>query len=217
MPQPVSPAAPLHLLVVEDQELDAELMMQELQRAGFAFASVVRVQTADDFLRELNRTPDVILCDYALPAFSAPDALRLVQQRGLDVPFIVVSGSIGEEVAVETIKNGADDYLLKDRLGRLGAAVTQALQEKRLRADAHRAEEDLRQSEYKYRCLFEHLPDAAFLCDASTGRVIDTNRRGETLLSLDRAAVLGMRLSQFMPAESFRALLGMVHHGNDAA
>lgn len=212
MPPLASPPAALHLLIVEDQPLDAELMVQELQRAGFTFASVTRVQTADAFVSQLIRAPDVILCDYALPSFSAPDALRLVQQRNLDVPFIIISGSIGEEVAVEAIKSGADDYLLKDRLGRLGSAVTQALQEKRLRADAHRAEEDLRQSEYKYRCLFEHLPDAAFLCDASTGRIIDTNRRGESILELDRAAVLGMRLSEFMPASGFRALLGVVHN-----
>src|SRR5690606_10453905 len=70
-------------------------------------------------------------------------------------------------------------------------------------------EEDLRQSEYKYRCLFEHLPDAAFLCDSATGRIIDTNRRGERLLERDRSAVLGMRLSQFVAANTFRTLLAV--------
>ena len=201
------PAAPLRVLIVEDQPFDAELMIAELERAGFALASVVRVQTRDSFAQELANSPDVILCDYALPAFSAPEALAIVRQRKLDVPFIIISGSIGEEVAVEAIKHGADDYLLKDRLGRLAPAVTQAIEEKKLRAAAHRAEEDLRQSEYKYRCLFEHLPDAAYLCDSNQGRIIDVNRRGEALLGLDRAGVLGMKLGRFLPAGITQALL----------
>lgn len=205
---PVStPVATLRVLIVEDRALDAELMVAELQRAGYTLESVIRVETADAFVRQLSPQIDVILCDYALPSFSAPDALQLVKQRGLDIPFIIVSGSIGEEVAVDAIKHGADDYLLKDRLGRLGPAVNQALQEKQLRAAAHRAEEDLRQSEYKYRCLFEHLPDAAYLCDATSGRIIDVNPRGEALLERDRAGVLGSKISQFIPAEITRELL----------
>ena len=209
MPPSAASVAPLRILLVEDQTLDAELMIMELKRSGYAAATVIRVENPEDFSRELGLEPDIILCDYALPTFSAPEALRIVQQRQLDIPFIVVSGSIGEEIAVEAIKNGADDYLLKDRLGRLGAAVSQAVEEKKLRDAARRAEDDLRQSEYKYRCLFEHLPDAAYLCDSATGRIIDTNRRGETLLGLDRAGVLGQRLSQFMPAGIFRSLLAI--------
>lgn len=202
-----TPAGPLRVLIVEDRALDAELIVAELQRAGYALTSLECVETPDAFLRHLSPPPDVILCDYALPSFSAPDALRLVKQRGLDIPFIIVSGSIGEEVAVDAIKHGADDYLLKDRLGRLGPAVSQAIEEKKLRAAAARAEEDLRQSEYKYRCLFEHLPDAAYLCDSASGRIIDVNHHGETLLGLDRAGVLGTKIGQFMPDNVARTLL----------
>ena len=210
---PVStPVASLRVLIVEDRYLDAELMAAELQRAGYVLDSVVRVETADAFVRELSPQIDVILCDYALPAFSAPDALRLLQERGLDIPFIIVSGSIGEEVAVDAVKHGADDYLLKDRLGRLGPAISQAIEEKKLRAAAHRAEEDLRQSEYKYRCLFEHLPDAAFLCDAASGRIIDVNPRGEALLERERARVLGSKIGQFIPAEPAQKLLSSAAH-----
>lgn len=208
MPSSSASVAPLRVVLVEDQKLDAELILQELARAGY-HALTTRIETADEFARQLATDPDVILCDYALPTFSAPEALRMVQQRQLDIPFIVISGSIGEETAVDAIKNGADDYLLKDRLGRLGSAVSQAIEEKKLRATAHRAEEDLRQSEYKYRCLFEHLPDGAFLCDSATGRIIDTNRRGEQLLGLERSSVLGMRLSQFLPAGIFKSLLAV--------
>ncbi len=209
MPSAAVPAAPLRILIVEDQPLDAELMMLELQRSGFASAIVIRTETAEEFTRELAHAPDVILCDYALPAFSAPEALRLVQQRQLDIPFIIISGSIGEEIAVDAIKHGADDYLLKDRLGRLGPAITQALEEKKLRAATQRAEEDLRQSEYKYRCLFEHLPDAAYLCDSANGRIIDLNHRGESLLGRDRANLLGGRLAEFIPPTALRPLLAL--------
>ncbi|HYP15732.1 MAG TPA: response regulator [Opitutus sp.] len=216
MPQLTAPTAPLRLLIVEDKALDAELMIEALELARVPLATTVRVESAPEFLQQLSASPDVILCDYALPAFSAPEALRLLQQRGLDIPFIIISGSIGEETAVEAVKSGADDYLLKDRLGRLGAAVVQAVEEKKLRAAAQRAEEDLRQSEYKYRCLFEHLPDAAYLCDSATGRIIDANPRGESLLGLDRTGVLGLRLSHFVPATLFRSLLAVGQGPADA-
>jgi PAS domain S-box-containing protein len=199
--------APLRILLVEDRVLDAELVLAAVEHAGYAIASANRVETEADFLQELSRGPDVILCDYSLPSFSALAALRLMQERNLDIPFIIVSGSIGEETAVEAIKTGADDYLLKDRLGRLGSAIAHALEQKQLRDAADRAAEDLRQSEIKYRSLFEHLPEAAYLCDAAHGRIIDTNPRGETLLGLERAGVLGLRLSHFMPQPIVHTLL----------
>lgn len=208
MPQRTSVPTPLRILIVEDMAPDAELICAELERAGFAAATTIRVETADQFTTELAASPDIILCDYALPNFGAPEALRILQERRFDIPFIIVSGSIGEETAVEAIKHGADDYLLKDRLGRLGSAIVQALEEQRLRLAAHRAEEDLRQSEFKYRCLFEHLPDAAYLCDATHGKIIDTNLSGERILGLERADILGLRLEQFVPAAICRALLG---------
>ena len=209
-------ATPLRLLIVEDKPLDAELVANELERAGFAVAAT-RVDTADDFERELNTPPELILCDYTMPRFSAPEALRRLHARQLDVPFIIVTGSIGEETAVAAIKSGADDYLLKDRLARLGPAVAQALEEKRLRAAAHRAEENLRESEFKYRCLFEHLPDAACLCDSRTGKIIDVNERGERLLGLERAAILGTRLARFVPEPACAAVLATTDDSTGAA
>lgn len=199
--------SPLRILIVEDMENDAELICAEIERAGFTQATALRVETVEQFTAQLALSPDVILCDYALPSFGAPEALRILQERRQEIPFIIVSGSIGEETAVEAIKAGADDYLLKDRLGRLGSAILQALEENRLRSAAVRAEEDLRQSEFKYRCLFEYLPDAAYLCDATNGRIIDTNQRGERILGLERSSILGTRLDQFVPASTCRALL----------
>jgi signal transduction histidine kinase len=98
------------------------------------------VQTEADFLARLDLPPDVILSDFAMPDFDALRALSLLQARGLDVPFIVVSGHLSDEAAVECVKRGAADYLLKDRLSQLGPAVKRALDEKRLRDEARRAE-----------------------------------------------------------------------------
>jgi len=211
------PASPLRILIAEDRPLDAEIMIAELERAEVKFTSCVRVETADEFIAQLETLPDVILCDYTMPNFSALEALRLIQERGLDVPFIVVSGSSGEETAVDAMKHGADDYLLKDRLGRLGSAILQAVEEKKLRATAKRAQEDLRQSEFKYRCLFEHLPDAAYLCDSATGKIIDTNNHGERIVGLERNEILGKRLGQFIPEAVFNTLLSEANNSADSS
>jgi len=139
-------ATPLRVLILEDREDDAELMLHELRRAGFAPAWR-RVDTEADYLAHLDPALDVILADYSLPGFDAPRALHLLQGRGLDVPLIIVSGSVGEETAVAVMRQGAADYLLKDRLARLGPAVTQALDQKRLRAERSQALESLREAD----------------------------------------------------------------------
>lgn len=201
--------------MVEDNRSDAELAVHSLERGGLRL-QVVRVDTKEGFLAELEKSPDLILCDYNLPTFSAPEALDILKAQGLDVPFIILSGSIGEETAVEMIKRGADDYLLKDRIGRLDAAIRHALEQKALRDEARHTQEHLRQSEFKYRCLFDHLMDAAYLCDAGTTRIIDTNRRSEHLLGLDRAAMLGTRLSQYFPDGALDPLHGLTPDEGDA-
>jgi PAS domain S-box-containing protein len=194
---PVS-TAPLRLLLVEDSQSDAELVLAAVEAAGYTIVSAARVETAEQFIAQLSQPIDVILCDYSLPSFNALAALQLLQTSQRDLPFIIISGSIGEEIAVEAVKCGADDYLLKDRLGRLGSAIARALEEHQLRVEAERAAEDLRQSEIKYRSLFEHLPEAAYLCNATNGRIFDTNPRGELLLGLERSAILGTGIGHFL-------------------
>jgi CheY-like chemotaxis protein len=130
---------PLRVLILEDRPEDAELVLYELRRAGFD-PSHQRVETEADYLARLHEDLEVILADYSLPQFDALGALRLLQERGLDIPFIVVTTSLSEEVAVECMKQGAADYLLKDRLARLGLAVRRVLQEKKLREEKRRAE-----------------------------------------------------------------------------
>ncbi|HEX5549471.1 MAG TPA: GGDEF domain-containing response regulator [Nitrospira sp.] len=132
----------LNLLLLEDSPADAELMIEVLRESGFD-PIFRRVESKDAYLRELDQPPDFILSDYSMPQFTARDALRLMKERGLDLPFIIVSGCIGEEMAVECMKAGAADYLLKDRLGRLGHAVTQALERKQLIEEKRQAEQRL--------------------------------------------------------------------------
>ena len=132
----------LNLLLLEDSVNDAELMLDMLREAGFELASR-RVDSKGEYLHALEQPPDFILSDFSMPQFTARDALRLLQERGLDIPFIVVSGCIGEEMAVECMRAGATDYLLKDRMGRLGHAVSQALARQRLLEEKRQAEQRL--------------------------------------------------------------------------
>ena len=132
----------LNLLLLEDSLNDAELILDVLREAGFEPASR-RVDSKADYLRELDQPTDFILSDFSMPQFTAHDALRLMKERGLDIPFIVVSGCIGEDMAVECMKAGATDYLLKDRLARLGHSVSQALERKRLIEEKRQAEQRL--------------------------------------------------------------------------
>lgn len=133
-------AIPLKVLIVEDRPTDAELVLHELKQDGFA-PVWNRVETEVDFRLQLESLPDVVLADYSLPRFSVLHALDIVRGQGIDIPFIIVTGTVGEELAVECIKLGADDYLLKDRLARLGPAVRQALEAKQARIERQRAEE----------------------------------------------------------------------------
>ena len=152
----------IQIVIVEDAIEDAELFVRELRRAHFD-PQWHRVETEAEYLEKLHPGVDLILSDYKLPEFDGPRALELLKEKGYDIPFIVVSGTIGEETAVATIKLGATDYILKDRLGRLGTAVSNALKETRLRAHYRRSEAALIESERKFRMLAENLTDVLWI------------------------------------------------------
>jgi DNA-binding NtrC family response regulator len=137
---------PLKVLIAEDNPADAELLVRELRRAGFE-PDWKRVDTEEEYLAHLHDGLDLVLSDYQMPEFSGLRALGLLKQRGLEVPFIIVSGTIGEETAVAAMKEGAVDYLIKDRLARLGPAVSQALESRRLYAEHRNLEEQFRQAQ----------------------------------------------------------------------
>jgi len=136
-------AGKLRFLLVEDNPVDVELLERALRRAEFDFTSAV-VQTPEDFTRELFATrPHVVLADYNLPHWKGMEALEILQREGLDIPLILVTGALGDMTAVDCIKQGATDYVLKGALTRLPIVIRRALQEKSLRDQRQRAEEDL--------------------------------------------------------------------------
>jgi PAS domain S-box-containing protein/putative nucleotidyltransferase with HDIG domain len=141
----------LRVLILEDRPTDAELLVLEVRHAGFIL-DWQRVDTRPDYINAIQTMPEVILADYNLPQFTAMEALHILQEHKLDIPFIVVTGTISEEAAVECMKQGASDYLLKDRLNRLGQAIERALDQKRLR-DEKRATEEY------YLSLVQNLSD----------------------------------------------------------
>ncbi len=147
----------LRVLMIEDSAPDVELTEYTLREAGLDF-SVVAVDRRDLFERELIRQPpDLILADFSLPGFDGREALDLARQRLPNTPFIFVSGVLGEEVAIELLKRGATDYVLKTHLTRLGPAVHRALREARERRERQQAEEKLRSSHEQLRALTNHL------------------------------------------------------------
>ncbi|MBD0347255.1 MAG: PAS domain S-box protein, partial [Coleofasciculus sp. Co-bin14] len=138
---------------------DAELLVNELERGGYELISE-RVDTPTTMKAALDKQQwDVIIADYNLPSFSAPAALKLVQERGWDLPFIIVSGSIGEDVAVAAMKAGAHDYLMKDKLARLIPAIERELREAVERRKRREAEQAVRQNEERFRALIENALD----------------------------------------------------------
>jgi DNA-binding NtrC family response regulator len=135
-------ATPLRVLILEDNPSDAELVLHALRRSGYD-PSAERVETEQDFRDHLQPAPEIILADFTMPAFDSLGALEIMQECQLDIPFIIVSGTIGEERAVQVMQRGAADYVMKDRLGRLGQAVAHALEKKRLRTETRNAERRL--------------------------------------------------------------------------
>lgn len=137
---------PLRVLMLEDRANDAELNLHELEKAGFA-PQWERVENEKDFVARLSPSLDVILADFQLPQFDGLSAIALVRKMVPQVPIVIISGSLGDEKAASCIKAGAADYVLKDRLARLGTAVTQAMEAARLRSDGQKSHERLQESE----------------------------------------------------------------------
>ena len=190
----------LKVLIVEDLEDDALLVVRELRRGGYAPEFEI-VETAAAMRTVLKKqTWDIVISDYSLPGFNAPAALNIVMESRLDIPFIIVSGNIGEETAVEAMRAGAHDYLMKGNLARLPAAVERELREAGLRREQKKTEQRLLKSEKGFRDLFNSITDLIYTQDLE-GRFISVNPAMRTRFGYETDEFIGKCASDFMVPE----------------
>jgi diguanylate cyclase (GGDEF)-like protein/PAS domain S-box-containing protein len=181
----------LRILILEDAASDAELMERELMRGGISFTSM-RAATKGTFEAALpGFHPDLILADYTLPDYSGPAALEFTKENAPDVPVIMVTGTIGEDTAVELLKAGAKDYVLKDRMARLPAVVERALAEAENAKARRESERLLRESEARFRNTLEHAPIGIVVASLD-GRFIEVNQSICDLLGYSREELLSL-------------------------
>ncbi|HWW82457.1 MAG TPA: PAS domain S-box protein, partial [Vicinamibacterales bacterium] len=173
----------LRVLQIEDNESDADLLLRELHRAGYDAVSR-RVDTMPALKEALEEDWDVILCDFRMPKLNALMALDIVRSRQIDTPFIIVSGTVGEEHAVAALRSGAQDFVLKDKLTRLIPAIERELRDSETRIKRALAESALRATEASFRAAFELIPDAILAC--REGLIVHANRSAATMLGAPR-------------------------------
>jgi PAS domain S-box-containing protein/diguanylate cyclase (GGDEF)-like protein len=188
--------ASLNLLILEDQAADAELMVRELRRAGFEI-NWKRVSAEAEFAAALEKLPQVILADYSVPGFGAPQALALLKIRALDIPFIVVTGTLDDEAAAECMRLGAADYLLKDRLARLPEAVKRAMENERAREEQQLTYRALQKSERLKDAIISSALDCFITVDGE-GKIVEFNPAAERTFGLSRADVIGKRMGELI-------------------
>lgn len=216
--EPRSRALSLRILHLEDDPNDAELIRLALARDEID-CEVIRAASRVQFVEAIDGTYDLILADYALPGFDGVSAQRIARERRPDLPFVFVSGTIGEEVAVERLKEGATDYVLKQKLSRLPSAVRRALQEAQNSRARRQAQDEIRQLNATLEqrvverttqlaqatafldSIVENLPDMVFVKDARELRFVRVNRAGEEMLGLRRGELIGRSDEELFPAE----------------
>lgn len=196
---------PLKVLIIEDSEFDTIMLVNVLRQAGYE-PVYKRVETADDMREALAQGGwDLVISDYTMPRFSMWDALEIIKNSSLDIPFLIVSGGIGEDTAVSAMKAGAHDYIMKGNLSRLGPAVARELRDAATRAAKKRAEEALRESELRYRLLWETSTDAVVLLDLSY-QIQFASPAVYTVFGYQPAEILGKNVSILHPENKFLTL-----------
>jgi PAS domain S-box-containing protein len=191
---------PLRTLIVEDSENDAELLVRTLQRGGYEPA-YQRVDTAQAMQAALEQSAwDVVISDYSMPSFSGIAALRLLQQHGIDIPFIMLSGVVGEEIAVTAMKAGAHDFVTKGNLVRLVPAIERELREAALRREHKRMERALRISQDQFLSFMEYTPLVCWIADEES-RLRYANTGFSRLLGTVPDSLTGKNLAELFPPQ----------------
>ena len=204
---------PLAVLIVEDAESDAQLILRLLRNAGYELTSE-RVETAQEMRAALEEQSwDIVISDYRLPQFDGTAALALLQELRPDIPFIAVSGTIGEETAVAMMKAGAHDYLMKDNLARLVSAVKRELAHAKVQRERRQAETELRVNEARWRTLIESSADAIALLSVD-GTILYESSSAQRILGYSPDELAGRNImeelhpdDQGMAAEFFNRVL----------
>lgn len=195
----------LQVLVVEDSEADTMLLLEELRQHQYE-PFHQRVQTADEFLAALGRRVwDVVISDYHMPEFSGPAALKLLHEKGLDIPFIVVSGTYGEDAAVDMMKAGADDFIVKENLSRLVPAIEremEAAQTRRERAHAETARQFLA-------AIVESTDDAIY-GKTPDGTIVSWNRGAEQIFGYCADEIIGRSVAVLYPVDRRDELIDLM-------
>ena len=189
----------LKVLLVEDSEEDSLLLLRELHRAGYRTVHQ-RVETAAEMGRALARGEwDVVLSDYRMPSFDAPGALQVLHESGLDLPFIIISGKIGEDLAVAAMKSGASDYLMKGKLARLGPVLERELREAEERRTHRSTQEAVKRGKAEWEAVFDAVSDLIIITDEE-GVVSRCNGRASSYFG-GYGAVIGKRIDQIFFGE----------------
>lgn len=200
----------LQVLMVEDSEDDALLLTRQLEQGGFEVHSD-RVETANTLASALrSREWDMILCDYKLPKFSGMEALSLVKEQGIDVPFIFVSGTMGEETAVQAMKAGADDYVMKGNLRRLIPAIEREQRDAKVRSARKRAEAELQLSERRLFSIYNTVVDAIYLLavgNEGSYRFVSVNDAFCKVAGLSKEMIVGRLVNEVIPEPSLSVAL----------
>jgi PAS domain S-box-containing protein len=194
---------PLRVLIVEDVEDDALLVVRELGRGGYD-ADFVRVDTPEAMSDALREAWDVVICDYTMPRFSGLAALKLLAKTGLDIPFIIVSGQVSEEIAVDAMRAGAKDFISKNNLSRLTPAISRELREVGTRRDAVHSEQALRASEERFRNFFENTVAGTAITSPAKGW-IDVNDKLCQMLGYSREELSQMTWAQLTHPDDLAA------------
>ncbi|MFZ1206490.1 MAG: response regulator [Candidatus Acidiferrales bacterium] len=190
---------PLRLLMVDDDPNDLEICLRSLQKSDLNFEAVTAT-TREEFVRQLREQDvDMVLSDYRMKGWTGVDAVSIVAQIRPRIPLILLSGTLGDELAVDCIKSGVTDYVLKDQMARLPVAIRRAQEARTLRDAEIAAVRALKESEERYRILVENAPEAIVVVDATTGKFVDCNENALRLFGLSRAELLRHTPSDLSP------------------